>query len=225
MTQLRLPSAVRSAIRGIVGLDQSAVEELGRFLNANLEILLNEDEVYSRCGSLKSIAQDDAFRILDALVPWIFGVLSSATDPKAALDDLVRALVPSEGDPKLSRSEEKRLKTSLAVLVLDPRTLLKSKSVRLMTTHANTFAECEVVSDIRPVFSTDGKVEPEAAVTCHTLRIGYASEGERGARGFFVALDAKDLQVLKKAIDRAIAKEQALEKIVGKSGLFHVKVS
>ena len=223
MKVLRLSEKARAAVREVGTLDAACLQELSEFLSSNLEGLLSQDATYEKSEALKKLGHDRAFRMLDALVPVIFGHLSNEQDAKSAVDDVVRASSPDSAGKHLTKSEEKKLRLALSALMLNPQTLLKSKSVRLVSTHANSFSDSEVLSDIRPVFSTDGVLKAEAAVTCHTLRIGYVADSEM--RSFYVSLDSSDLRRLKKVVDRAIAKDEAIAEVIGRSGLNHVKVS
>jgi hypothetical protein len=218
-----MTDAARAAIRELATLPPPAIEEFRQFLSTSLEVLQGPDETYIRCASLKRVDRDLAFHAIDALAPYIFGHISASTDPKSAVDDIVRAVGARPDGSNWKKSDDKRLKQYLTVLLLDPLVLLKSKSVRLLSTHKNDFTDCEIISDIRPVFSTDGKLTAEAAVLCHSFRIGYATES--GPQSFFVTLDSNDLITIKNAVDRAIAKKDVLEKVISKSGLVHVKVS
>lgn len=224
MALLRLSEPAREAIREVAKLDNDTLKELNDFVGSNLESLLSQDDTFGRSSSLKRLSHDEAFKILDVLVPVIFTRLSSATDVKSEIDSLVRAVAVKAGAHKWTKADEKKLRQNLSLLLENPKTRLKSKSIRLMTTHAKQFVECEVVSDIRPVFSTDGKLAAEAGVVCHTLRVNFV-EHEHEHRNIFLGLDANDLRALKKAIDRAIQKDELLGGVITKAGLEHVKIS
>jgi hypothetical protein len=92
--------------------------------------------------------------------------------------------------------------------------VVTSKALELMTEYDRIFCQngARVVSDIRPVFSTD--LHPKAAVIVHQLRIAYHEGGQTEPRQFFVALDSSDLRQLKSVLERAEEKEQQLRATV-----------
>jgi hypothetical protein len=78
---------------------------------------------------------------------------------------------------------------------------------RLMTT-------ARIVTDIRPVFSPRGEQppEPKAALLVHSLRVDYIEDGEQ--RTFSVMVDGEDMAMLRRVVDRATAKGEALVALI-----------
>jgi len=200
------------------------VAELADFVETNLEALASPEATYARTTDdrFKSLGSSRAFRSLDTLVPLVYSVLSKSTDAKVAIDDVVRAFVASRAgaDTTANKATERKLRKNIAKLFDNTTIRLKAKSIRLLSSHEKNFVDCEMISDIRPVFSADGKVSIDAAVLFHTLRIGYGQE----QKSAYVTLDAADIRKLKVAIDRAIQKEEALSKFIERAGVEHVKV-
>lgn len=222
MPLLRIPEPVQTVFRKLASMEDGAVRELNEVIGKNLETLMSPDEAVTVSRTFKTLPAATAFEMLNAIVPYIFGRVSNAIDASAEVGDLMRAVGGKKGDAKWTKAEDKRLKANLTLLLEDPRTRLKAKSMRLLTTHEKQLDECEVLSDIRPVFSADGKLAAEAAVICHTLRISYI---DHEARDFFVALNLKDLKAVKRAIDRAIEKDQLLAQLISKIGIEYVCVT
>lgn len=222
MAILRLPEPAKIAIQKLARLEDSAIQELNEFIGAHLEGLLSPDEALLKSSKLKLVAQAEAFEILNAIVPFIFNRIGAVTDVASEVNDLVRAVGGQVTADKWTKADDKRLRAKLGLLLENPKTRLKAKSIRLMTTHEKQFDECEVLSDIRPVFSADGKLTAEAGVICHTLKISYM---DSESREFYVALNDKDLRKLKKAVDRALDKDGLLAKVISKAGMEHVQLT
>ena len=105
---------------------------------------------------------------------------------------------------------------AVIIAVLAPMLSLKtvslsSKVQRLRLEYPNTFHDAMVLTDIRPIFD---KVEdrPVGGAITHTLKIEYHEVGEH--KQFYVALDAEDLQKMKKILQRAEAKESSLKSLL-----------
>lgn len=218
------PRKVIDSLAEFANYGPTEVAELAEFIESNLEALASPEVTYERATdeSFKALGSSRAFRSLDTLVPLVYSVLSNSTDSKAAIGDVLRAFVSSRtgSDSAETKATEKRLKKNIAKLFDNATIRLKAKSIRLLSSHENNFSECEIISDVRPVFSADGKINIEAAVFFHTLRIGYSNEREN----FYVTMDAADLRKLRTALDRAIQKEESLAKFIERAGVEHVKV-
>lgn len=94
------------------------------------------------------------------------------------------------------------------VLELDESLGVSAKGLALLYSEQRLFSECQVITDIRPVFGSDPEVAPPAAMIVHALRIQYHEAGAE--HEVFVSLDTEDLHTLRKAADRALRKDQTL---------------
>lgn len=75
--------------------------------------------------------------------------------------------------------------------------------------------DVRILTDARPVFVKRAEESPSAFVIIHTMRLDYYEDGQN--KDWYLALDFKDLQDLKKAIDRAIEKQSSLQRILKKT--------
>jgi hypothetical protein len=71
------------------------------------------------------------------------------------------------------------------------------------------FVQARTLTDIRPVFSTDGSYDIERAVIVHNLKITYNEFGSR--EDFFVALDDNDITSLITVLRRAQDKSASID--------------
>ena len=88
----------------------------------------------------------------------------------------------------------------------------------LMAEHEHLFMTTRLVSDIRPIFSTDADKVPNAAILVHKLHIKHYGQEGPNLDSFFV-LDSEDLRSLKKTVDRALRKERLLSEFAKKSNI------
>jgi hypothetical protein len=87
------------------------------------------------------------------------------------------------------------------------RRVVRSES--LSHDYANILQSSRVITDLRPIFTGDGK-EIEGAIVSFTLRVGYFN-GEV-MRSISLALDCKDVEKLEQQCSRARTKAEALER-------------
>lgn len=93
------------------------------------------------------------------------------------------------------------------------------KSYSIYLDHKNLYIAAKILSDVRPIFSKP-EIDPKASIISNTLHIHYRTgETEDDHKDFFVALDANDIQNLKKAILRVEKKNETLKKIIKKSNM------
>ena len=96
---------------------------------------------------------------------------------------------------------------------------------RTLLLQGSTLCSSKVVTDIRPVFdASDVPGPPEAALIVHNLRISYHEGGSRALREFVVALDSDDLDSLIDTLNRAKAKENALEGLLKTAATSYLKI-
>jgi hypothetical protein len=141
------------------------------------------------------------------------------------IEDLVEEFrLASEKEHLEPKSEPwDRFKTYLAkILSFDQSLGVTSKAADVMTQHAIVFRNAQVLTDLRPVFKSDPKEPPAAAVIIHTLKIVYRESGFR--KEFFVAMDSNDLTILQELLNRANLKEMSLKSLAKKSGLLCLEV-
>lgn len=130
---------------------------------------------------------------------------------QAAANEHLGALEP--GSPKV-----KQLKNRLArLLSIDHPLGLSAKAVVVSTRTKDVFHSADILTDLRPVFSSEEPPEPRAAIIIHNLAI-LSHPNDRDAAHYF-ALDRNDLISMRKLIERALKKDASLRKMAKKADL------
>ncbi|MHB8383656.1 MAG: hypothetical protein ACYDC3_15115, partial [Candidatus Binataceae bacterium] len=123
------------------------------------------------------------------------------------VEDVLEAI--DESDPKILSGKKRFQARQLLRRFLSYEPLsLAAKSSHLLHEQANLLAHSRILTDARPVYEHDPDKKPSAVLINHTLQLSYVQEMEH--KEFFVALNAKDIANLKKALDRALAKADSL---------------
>lgn len=97
--------------------------------------------------------------------------------------------------------------------------VMTSKARELIADHDHSYCreDSRIISDIRFIFSPGEIKKPTVAAIVHMLKIAYHEESA-DTKAFFVALEPGDLRHLRDILDRAIAKEAALEGVLDSAG-------
>lgn len=90
-----------------------------------------------------------------------------------------------------------------------------SKALELGYEYPNLYQSARILTDIRPVFDQTGEVV-KASIVSYALEIDY--DNTEGNHSISIAIDAKDLDELAHACERAKAKGQAAKALMGKTG-------
>ena len=64
------------------------------------------------------------------------------------------------------------------------------------------------MTDVRPVFGSDTKAPPAAAVLVHMLDLSYQKDGD--IKHLYIAMDSMDIDTLRETLDRAETKAESL---------------
>jgi hypothetical protein len=131
----------------------------------------------------------------------------------------VASAIPSA--PQLSywsKSDRERWATDVApglARILDSAALrLLDEVTDLATDHQNVLTRARVVTDLRPVFDSDGHAK--AAIVSHVLRVDFRSR--RGPDGVAVALDAEDVEKLLLSCQEALIRGRAARAFAERAG-------
>jgi hypothetical protein len=172
------------------------------------------DQVAEKTGFSPEVTYD---------VMRVLAVLYTARDRAGIPDDFLanveRAAREANRDdvktPKIGwEKARERIKRFLA---LDRSLGLTAKAFDLLTEYDKVFCNARVVTDMRPIFTTDVARSPDALVLVHTLRIAYHEGGD--LKAVYVAMDTSDVDSLLTTLDRARKKEASLESLAKQAGV------
>ncbi|MCX6381767.1 MAG: hypothetical protein NT023_20210, partial [Armatimonadetes bacterium] len=108
------------------------------------------------------------------------------------------------------------LKQILSVEQID----IIAKATSVLLDHERVYSNARVLTDIRPVFSSDVAIMPTAVLIVHMLKIGYHENGEH--KEFYVALDTEDVRKLQETLERATTKDKSLKDLLGQTNLSYL---
>ena len=165
-------------------------------------------------SKLRSVSEETRGRLLGVLL----SLCNVAHGENLNIDSFVRndvaSAFASAGDERI-RTDGPQWEKIRSFLTEALKTDLLSVTIKargLVLSESHLFLSAQIVSDIRLVFSEDPSSLPSVGLVIHSLKLNYLEDG-KNARAEFV-LDREDLLELKKVIERALVKNQTLNKLL-----------
>ncbi len=207
MAKLRIPYDQIETLGTLVGTPE---KDTGHLFSVLSELPLSVDfdaSTKALTPKLASLHVKEPARLLRVLVS--LSVTRAHSDPpiNEYVEDVLEAI--EEADPKILAGKKKFHARQLLRKLLSYEPLsLAAKASHLLHEQAHLLASSRILTDARPVYGQDPAKQPSAVLINQTLQLTYFDDMEH--KEFFVALNAKDIANLKKALDRALAKAESL---------------
>ena len=209
MTSIFIPTPAYPGFKIIANLTDDQLVKLAEYLDS-----LDSDPRISKLHEfLRSIKVPSIDDFLTTLMSF-----SELLKPKGVdLENLSNNLADSfvAHNPNFGHQKQKKLqKHLLEIFNHSDKLSLAIKASELINEEDKRFMDSRVVTDIRLIFNDvvdEGIEELRSAMVVHHLNIGFKkSDGEYDK--VIIAIDYDDLKSLKKDIDRAINKEEVIQK-------------
>ena len=155
---------------------------------------------------------------LDRLVGVLLNLCNVAHAGNFNIDSFVRndvaSAFASAGDERIRTDgpEWEKIRSFLTEALETNLLSVAVKSRNLVLSESRLFLSAQIVSDIRLVFLKDPSSLPSVGLVIHSLKLDYS--GDEGKATAEFALDRQDLLELKKVIERALVKDQTLNKLL-----------
>jgi hypothetical protein len=210
---LNIPKKYREGVFRISQLDDRTVQEIRGVLNKAIGPS-PEGPGKAAVAALTALSETnkkDFLQISEALVA-LYGVKAGAdVSLDEFVDDVCDAMESIEETPwRVSEEQRGNFRDKLLALLGAEAFTLTAKAQDLQTDDERTFCRARILTDLRPVFGTKIEDGPKGMVIVHLLKLGFHQASVRQHDEFYVALDADDLQTLKKVIERAQSKANVL---------------
>ena len=210
---LEIPEQEREVLAEWIGADD---ERFDRVLAAieSAKATLRPSELTEQVAKATDMARETIEGLVDTLISMVLTVSSFTDEDRDLAVEVLARAIRGEGAHADAERFTHRLERILQSKVLE----ITGKAFGVLNDNQNVFCSARTLSEIRPVF-VDRGLDPQAAVIVHQMKLVYHT-GPRGERSeIFMAFDRGDLDTLKEAIDRAIAKHDKLAAMVAKLGI------
>jgi len=201
--RLQISKQHRSALATFIEYQDKSIEALFAALEQE-QPSLRIGSLASRVASAAELDASKVESVLQALAGLYLLLARKGVSPATLAQDLVETL--NATDEVQLRIEPDKIapfkERVIRALSFEKSLGITAKTLDVMTQHSRTFCSARILTDVRPVFYSDPKKPPAAAVVIHTLQIRY-HEGSADHKEFFVALDNEDLNELSSVLARA----------------------
>jgi hypothetical protein len=204
----RIPVEDKSALKAISELDELQFRSLS-------EAVQRIEPRLSPKGISKQLVGDASLAFMSDHLPSIARLLSNLGrgiySDNLSLEEVTASLAGYAREEELivDDASQAKLDERLHVLFSHSAIKISSKANAVLTAHPYLFESAKIFTEIRPLFSDDEILNPpSASVIAHQLRIDTVHNGSKSE--IFIALDDRDLGVLKDAVERATRKSALL---------------
>lgn len=174
-------------------------------------------------GGLKELTSAVAQKVpthlrqdVETILRSVFSLSVFLADQETPLSENLANLssaMQSSGDPELllTDAEKPEFEARLTKLLGVRSVRMSAKVQSLRLEYLNTFHDAMILTDMRPVFDKPEE-RPVGFALSYTLKVTYHEAGEH--KEFYVMLDAADLEIMKKALERAEIKAASLKSVL-----------
>jgi hypothetical protein len=171
------------------------------------------DQVISK---LKGISSEDVSEIIATIMSLSSHRVHDDATPEELAEQVAQAA--SEDSIAITSDKERDSFKKKLIKFFELSTLyVSSKALGILQSNENLFCTARILTDVRPVFGSDAKVAPVAAVVVHMLDLSYHKDGE--LKHLYIAMDSLDIDILKETLDRAETKAKTLKPLIKKAGV------
>lgn len=173
--------------------------------------------------AVPGISFADLSKIVETALGLYFTRLHQEASPESLAKEVYEAIRGSgvkQFDPLIENEEKVTARLSKLLGIESLNTL--SKALVVLQANENMFHDARIVTEIRPIFGSNPENAPTAAIVMHMLNVTFHRRTD--LKEFYVALDVKDLNEMKEAIDRAIAKEKSIRSLLEASNISNISL-
>ncbi|HEX9942177.1 MAG TPA: hypothetical protein VGG03_09185 [Thermoanaerobaculia bacterium] len=205
-TELRIPDSQRPAFQALLGYDEAMLTSLqDAFATLRPTIFIRDSAAH--VAEATGLEETEVGIIL-LMISNLFALREQPDMGRDQLLDQLAAAIKADSEFSSAAPKLEALVSFLrAVLSLDDTLGVTSKAWTVVRDFERTYCFSRILTDIRAVFRPNSD-DPAAAVIVHNLKLAY-HEGDELCE-FFVGMTSRDLEKLKKVIERAERKEASL---------------
>jgi len=171
---------------------------------------------------ISSIPEADLDEIVETLISLYRAQAYLDLSTSELAEYVCEAMSQSENqDLKLDGEECDIFQERLTKLFAIESLTYPAKVSEVVSDHDRFFVRARVLTDVRGIFGPDPEDLPKGAAIVHVLNIAY-QQGRRGEK-FYVAMDSQDIESLISALQRALAKEKGLKKLLDAAKVRYVR--
>jgi len=209
MSKYSIPSQLKIGFSLIASLNEVQLNTVN-FVFENAEFGEGIKTLSERLNSKSDLGEQNSIEIIRSLFSMV-NIFKDAETPK---EEFIKDFTDSmETEIGVKNKELENVRNNLLNLLSNSQKISKTiKAKNLIVENANNFMEGRIVSDIRISYDEDlgAEKKEQFGVIVHNLRLTYCDTHGDNERTFYISLDLKDLNSLKKIVDRALKKDELM---------------
>jgi hypothetical protein len=212
MAILTIPKEYEAGIAVVLTSSDEAIQELSAALGSAPLIFKYQDLAEHLAETVKNLSPS----AIDDMIEMLVSFHSLRTTAEVPLPEFLEDVAEGVGETDLKETLVKcppeKFKQRLGIL-LSVKALAFSADARVIQkNYENTFCTGQMLTDIRPIFGSNGDKNLVAAVLTHTLKISYHQGNS--IKDFFLAVDSDGLDSLDHLITQARLESASLKSIL-----------
>ncbi|MBI2681955.1 MAG: hypothetical protein HYX26_01835 [Acidobacteriales bacterium] len=226
MARLKIPERHREGIARIAKLSADEAQSIRSALDSSVGRKHEEetqgtpaDVATAALGKMAGVERVELRQVSEALASMYLEKQRRDVSTEEFVSEVADAL---EDVHELTPNDRPVLLKNLDTLLTSDLFTITTKVFDLKTESDKIYCESRILTDLRPVFGIDVNEGPTAMVVMHQLKLSFHQGGPRH-QDVYIALDADDLEELKKVLERAEQKAATLRAIVKDVRLFGIK--
>jgi uncharacterized protein (DUF1778 family) len=213
MTPIRIPKEAERGLVSIINLDDESIERVIAALADAPPTFHPEKLAEKTAAKIDGVSRED----IDSIVYTLTSLYTALDYFDSSIEQLVENVgraIAQGGIAGLEVSDVTlgQFRTRLIRLLSLDSISVRSRSLSLLLEQDHAFWNARILTDIRPLFASDLKAAPTAALIVHTLRLSYHQGGE--LKEFYVAMDSEDIEALTDVLERANSKAENLKSVL-----------
>jgi hypothetical protein len=216
MAAVAIPEKHQEALKTFVALDDKSAQKFVDALAAASPALS-----INTLAKKLTAAGGQSEALTKQLVLMLGGMSLARSTSGLAVDKFVdsirRAAFEEKILPPEAESEWPKVAKHMASALRTRAVEISSKAISVLLDNERSICTVRILSDLRTIFSDDGKLEASACLVLHNLRLSVHESGDyKETAETYVTLERSDLVKLKATIDRALLKHDKLVAMAGK---------
>ncbi|MBD2778709.1 hypothetical protein [Iningainema tapete] len=218
----QIPNQVKSGIFQLIKISEHNFEQVISAIKS-APVAFNVNQILLEFQNhLENLDDENVRDIVRAILSFFALRESTNSSIEQISEDLIEAILSDDdfvkefSDEQLDSFKDRLVK----LLEIDTSLKLSTKAVNLLQEYERILLESRIITDIRPLLSTDSDKDVTGALIVHTLKIEYRDAD--GFKEFYVALDSKDLQNLREQLNKAEETANAIEKMLSKANITYL---
>jgi hypothetical protein len=205
-----MPQMPQRIAQGFQSLSKLSEDSFGQLISTLEEMSpkLFPNQIINELLSKVDIPVDD----VSAIVSTVMTLNTHRVLDDVTTEEIADRVLESAADANILVKDQEVFRNKLIRLFELNTLFVSAKALTILQSNENLFRDARIVTDVRPVFGSDTKAPPTAAVLVHMLDLSYLKDGN--IQHLYIAMDSLDIDTLRETLNRAETKAKSLKPLI-----------